>query len=865
VSLQITQPDSPGLPPDMINIPDAPLIPNKADIAAHLYALFDPAFVLPYPDAWIEIAFGRPDGTGNFPAFDLQEAVDFAVEKNAAGFNVYVGAALRHGDGSDSGRANGDNVLDASHAWAEYDGPGDDERIQAVLKANNLTPAMVVTTGTTPYLRRHLNFQLDGAVTPERLEAANTALCRLLGSDAVQDAPRVLRLGGTINYPSPDKVGRGYVAELTTLHEDKDARAFKVDELIGLAPSGDASNPFIVHGEEHGGLPVGRNDAELMALLQSINGKDGGKEKWRNPMIRAVGSMVGHGWPDTAIKFACAPYCDDGIDDADLKKIIEDQRKDFEKPNVELQDTAEPKPGELPVIEIKDGQLSALATRAEQMLIAAGVPIYQRGGMLMRPIIETVDASRGRKTKVAQLRVLDSVYLRDLMATYAKWIKYDARKKTNVLTNPPNETAATVLARAGDWTFLRIVGVISTPTMRPDGSLLMTKGYDEVTGLLLVEPPPMPVIPDKPSREDALAALALIEGLIVGFPFVSDVDRAVALSAIITPVVRGAFPVTPMHASRAPTAGSGKSFLWDIVAAIAIGQLMPVMSTGPDVNQMDKRLGAAMMTGQPLISIDNISSDLGGDTLCQIIERPVVEIRILGRSENVKIEARGTSTYSTGNNFVVVGDLCRRVLTVNLDAAMERPELRQFDFDPIARILADRGTYIAACLTICRAYLVAGRPGLAPRLASFEGYSDVVGSALIWLGREDVVKSMEAARAEDPERAELSDMLESWARVIGLEGDNRAKLADVIIRGMAVVRPAIVDYENPNIMEPKHPEFYAALEAIAFKATGKRGQKPDGKMLGDWVRRFRGRVINGKRFAYLANDKRGAEWWVEGV
>jgi hypothetical protein len=330
VSLQITQPDSPGLPPDMINIPDAPLIPNKADIAAHLYALFDPAFVLPYPDAWIEIAFGRPDGklnkAGNFPAFDLQEAVDFAVEKNAAGFNVYVGAALRHGGGSDSGRANGDNVLDASHAWAEYDGPGDDERIQAVLKANNLTPAMVVTTGTTPYLRRHLNFQLDGAVTPERLEAANTALCRLLGSDAVQGAPRVLRLGGTINYPSPDKVGRGYVAELTTLHENEDARAFKLDELIGLAPSGDASNPFIVHGEEHGGLPVGRNDAELMALLQSINGKDGGKEKWRNPLIRAVGSMVGHGWPDTAIKLACAPYCDDGIDDADLKKIIEDQQ-----------------------------------------------------------------------------------------------------------------------------------------------------------------------------------------------------------------------------------------------------------------------------------------------------------------------------------------------------------------------------------------------------------------------------------------------------------------------------------------------------------------------------------------------------------
>jgi hypothetical protein len=484
---------------------------------------------------------------------------------------------------------------------------------------------------------------------------------------------------------------------------------------------------------------------------------------------------------------------------------------------------------------------------------------------LVRPIIETVDASRGRKTKVAQLKELDTVYLRDLMARHAKWVKYDIRKKMNVLTNPPTETAATVLARVGDWTFPRITGVISTPTMRPDGSLLMSQGYDDVTGLLLVEPPPMPVVPDHPTREDALDALALIEGLIVGFPFVNDIDRAVALSAIITPVVRGAFPVTPMHASRAPTAGSGKSFLWDIVAAIAIGQLMPVMSTGPDTAEMEKRLGAAMMTGQPLISIDNISGDLGGDTLCQIIERPVVEIRILGRSEQVRIEARGTSTYSTGNNFVVVGDLCRRVITVNLDPAMERPELRQFDFDPIARILANRGAYIAACLTICRAYLVAGRPGLAPQLASFEGWSDTVRSALMWLGREDVVKSMEAARAEDPERTELSDMLEAWGSVMGVGSGSRVRLADAIMRGMAVVRPSVVEYESPSVMEPKHPDFYAALEAIAFKTTGKRGQKLDPKMLGDWLRRFRGRVISGKRFAYLANEKRGAEWWVEDV
>jgi len=479
------------------------------------------------------------------------------------------------------------------------------------------------------------------------------------------------------------------------------------------------------------------------------------------------------------------------------------------------------------------------------MLIQAGVEVYQRGLTLVRPIIETVDASRGRKTKVAQLRILDTVYMRDLMGRHAIWVKYDGRNKRMNLTNPPTETAATVMARAGDWQFKSIAGVISTPTMRPDGSLLMDKGYDEATGLLLVEPPPMPSIPDQPTKENALAALKLLEGLLVGFPFVDEVSKAVALSALISTVVRGAFPVLPMHASRAPTAGSGKSFLFDTVAAIAIGQLMPVMSTGPDTAEMEKRLGAAMMAGQPLINIDNISGELGGDALCQIIERPVVEIRVLGRSERVRIEARGTSTFATGNNFTIVGDLCRRVITVNLDSEMERPEFRQFDSDPVERVLANRGAYIAAALTICRAYVVAGRLNKAPRLASFEGWSDLVRSALIWLGKADPVQSMEIARAEDPERAELRALLEAWAEVIGLGSGSRVRLADAILKGMSTVRAGPVLYdEMTKTMEPTYPELYAALEALAFKDTGKRGQKPDARMLGNYLRRFKGTIVN---------------------
>lgn len=528
---------------------------------------------------------------------------------------------------------------------------------------------------------------------------------------------------------------------------------------------------------------------------------------------------------------------------AQMKKMAEDVFDDL--------------PTEIAVV---PGELAKLATQCEEILIKAGVPIYQRGGKLVRPIIETVDATRGRKTKVAQLKQLDVPYLRDLLSRHARWVKHDVRSRKLVPTNPPKEVVEIILARTGDWKFPSIAGVISAPTMRPDGSLLTEPGYDQQTGLLLVDPPRMLSIPDFPTRNDAERSLALLQSLLTGFPFADDVAKSCALSAMITPVVRGAFPVTPMHTSRAPAPGTGKSFLYDTVAAIAIGQPMPVISTGGSEQELEKRLGTAMMAGQPLMSIDNITGELGGDALCQLIERPTVYVRILGRSESVRIDARGTSLFATGNNFVIIGDVCRRAVTTSLDAGVERPELRQFEFDPVDMVLAERGKYIAAALTICRAYLVAGRPKKAPKLASFEGWSDTVRSALIWLGQADPAQSMEAAISEDPEREELSEMLEAWSAAIGIGPETRRRLADVLPKALSMVRET-----QAGDLQPEFPDFHAAIVTMARRSTGGKTAQPDAKMFGKWLQKIKAKIVAGRKFMCLSDAKRGNQWWVEKV
>jgi hypothetical protein len=130
-------------------------------------------------------------------------------------------------------------------------------------------------------------------------------------------------------------------------------------------------------------------------------------------------------------------------------------------------------PNTLSTIKVIGGGLSDEATEGEKAIIGAGHPVYRRGATLVRPVIEEVDATRGRRTKVAQLARIDQSYMTDLLCRSAKWIRYDGRQKKWIAINPPAEIAQVILHRFGEWTFDLVAGVISTPTLRADGTLFV--------------------------------------------------------------------------------------------------------------------------------------------------------------------------------------------------------------------------------------------------------------------------------------------------------------------------------------------------------------------------------------------------------
>jgi putative DNA primase/helicase len=127
------------------------------------------------------------------------------------------------------------------------------------------------------------------------------------------------------------------------------------------------------------------------------------------------------------------------------------------------------------------------------------------------------------------------------------------------------------------------------------------------------------------------------------------VDLSVAISSLLATLLRGSLPTAPVTLVRASAPGTGKSYLVDVVAMVATGRLCPVITASRSVEETEKRIGAVLLSGSPIVSLDNITHDLGGELLCQITERPIVRIRVLGRSEMPDCECH-TMVFATGNN-----------------------------------------------------------------------------------------------------------------------------------------------------------------------------------------------------------------------
>lgn len=227
--------------------------------------------------------------TARFAADDtgLALAVDHIVAMNRPGINAYATVNPLRADAqiAPGKRSSKEHIAASFFQWADSDSPEAAENIR-----NFVGPkcTFYVMTGTVPGPRPHVYWELD---KPETDLAAwsdrQAAIAAALGTDSVIDAPRIMRVAGTVNWPKPKKAAKGYIPELTTIkiYDPSDRPAVSADQIsraFGASPKKERAKPqqeSTGRTFSFGDSASGADSAEVLELLSYIS-PDCGYADW---------------------------------------------------------------------------------------------------------------------------------------------------------------------------------------------------------------------------------------------------------------------------------------------------------------------------------------------------------------------------------------------------------------------------------------------------------------------------------------------------------------------------------------------------------------------------------------------------------
>ena len=402
------------------------------------------------------------------------------------------------------------------------------------------------------------------------------------------------------------------------------------------------------------------------------------------------------------------------------------------------------------------GELHSSVNQIEHYMSDSDLDFYQFNDRLIEVIRLPSQNEEARDYKIV---THDRATLRDRLGLVARLYKYSKKTKGWYRVDAPSEILDALLSRGINSRLKPLRTLATTPYLSPLNELVVEEGYDPKSKIHLAYAGCMPAkTTTHKSKKAAIDSLTYLKDLVSDFPFKSEIDESVALACLIAATDRVNLDNIPLTAFNAPTAGTGKSLLVDIISITASGKAVSVLAQGKDEAETEKRLNAAMLHGDPLISIDNVEHPLGGDTLCQILTQPTLRIRPLGVSKLIDIE-KTCLIAATGNNIEISGDAVRRSLICTLDAGVERPEKRSFSYDARERAKKHRHEIVSHSLTIIRSYLSSEAPAQEIPLGSFERWSRRIRDPLLWLGAADPCASQDSIRQNDGKLEAQTELL----------------------------------------------------------------------------------------------------------
>ena len=488
--------------------------------------------------------------------------------------------------------------------------------------------------------------------------------------------------------------------------------------------------------------------------------------------------------------------------------------------------------------EVVDQGLSALARSPE---------IYRRSGCLVQVVRDEIQGPGILRSPASPaIQPAAPPRVRELMSDSAAWQTEDGQS-----THPPKWAVEALMAR-GTWPQLRpLEGIIETPVLRPDGSILERPGYDPDTGLLYEPNTAFRRVPEAPMCLEVEQALETLLEAVCDFPFATDAHRSAWLSSVLTSLGRFAFRgPSPLNLYDANVRAAGKSLLADVTGMIVLGRSMARMAPTHNDSEERKRITAIALAGDPLVLIDNVTGPLGSPALDAALTGTQWSDRLLGQSVQLNLPLR-VVWFATGNNLQLCGDTSRRSLHVRLDSPEEFPERRGGFRHPqlLEWVRRNRARLVVAGLTILRAFVQAGRPdqSLTP-WGSFDGWSALIRQALVWAGQADPGETRNALQVDaDRDRETLERLLSGWAEAVSQAGE------------------ALSVSQALKLLEDRPEDLVVLRAAVADLCSTPVGLLPKPRALGNRLKKYCGRVIQGRALLQAGKSKLGMKWTVDSV
>jgi hypothetical protein len=690
-----------------------------------------------------------------------------------------------------------------------------------------------------------------------RVQDTCQGIAAAIGGDHTQDLSRLLRLPGTMNR----KNGRnGAEPKPCVLIEADATRRYSFESFAKFADQAPSKKRRDVVARIP--LPVSR--PLTAAKIDTLNGK-----------LFACGNSTGRSAADFSL---CCWAIEKGVAQADVWEKCQGIGKFAERGESYFESTwlraaertreqlfensipasTEETPGE----KCPDGERDELPDNAVEIslnelavndavisILARSNDLYDAHGQLATIVNVTDDDGRIR----AAIHVLGLSGLREHISDRVKFFTWEVDKETGEEVPKwqriPRWCYEAILVR-GVWAGIRpIRGIVTSPVLRADGSILETPGYDPTSGLFVELTEEFPSIVSEPSIDDVHNAVSLLLDLVSDFPFASLPNKSAWLGSLLTPLAREAYhgPTGPLFLFDANTRGSGKSLLCDINSLIVSGREATRFTAPRDDEEARKRITALVNDTDRIVLIDNIAGRFGCAALDAALTGAVWKDRRLGHTELIESPLRMT-WYASGNNVILAADTARRVCHVRLESPLENPEDRAgFQHVDIKKhVRRNRPALLTAALTILRGYIVAGRPDqkLKP-WGSFEGWSDLVRGAIVWAGLADPGETRTILRStSDSEAGSLRQMLIAIQTVDpsghGLRTSDILKIAEG--------RAQAFSTEDATLLKEATETF-----------CGTTLSKTTTQKLGNQLSHFRNRVVD--QMAFNCVTRKGTNYW----